>query len=123
MRLRNVCLLAMVSFAAQAQPDTWTEAMSQGRSLQNQGRFREAADLFQSALKEAERPPRSAARQAAAACQLDRDDIHWASMTHPGSIIWPAIATSRARRSSASTGRSFRVRDFRTLATRMRSSG
>ena len=33
--------------------------------------------------------PGSAPRQAAAACQLDRDDIHWASMTHPGSIIWP----------------------------------
>src|ERR1700736_488496 len=44
--------------------------MSQGRSLQNQGRFREAADVFQSALKEAERPPRSAARQAAALYQL-----------------------------------------------------
>src|ERR1700694_2675942 len=33
--------------------------------------------------------PGSAPRQAAAACQLDRDDIHWGSMTHPGSIIWP----------------------------------
>src|ERR1700730_996534 len=35
--------------------------------------------------------PGAAARQAAAACQLDRDDIHWASVTHPGSIIWPAV--------------------------------
>jgi tetratricopeptide (TPR) repeat protein len=65
-----MCLFAMVSFAAQAQPDAWTEAMSQGRSLQNQGRFREAADLVQSALQEAERPPRSQARQAAALYQL-----------------------------------------------------
>jgi 2-methylcitrate dehydratase PrpD len=35
--------------------------------------------------------PVMAARQAAAACQLDRDDVHWASMTHPGSIIWPTV--------------------------------
>src|ERR1700694_1396840 len=35
--------------------------------------------------------PPTAARQAAAACQLDRDDVHWASMTHPGSIIWPTV--------------------------------
>ena len=70
MCLRNLCLFAMVSFAAQAQQDAWTEAMSQGRSLQNQGRFREAVELFQSALQEAERLPRSPARQAAALYQL-----------------------------------------------------
>jgi 2-methylcitrate dehydratase PrpD len=35
--------------------------------------------------------PAMAARHAAAACQLDRDDVHWASMTHPGSIIWPTV--------------------------------
>jgi tetratricopeptide (TPR) repeat protein len=68
--LRNLCLFALASFAAQAQRAAWTEAMSEGRSLQNQGRFREAADLFQNALQEAERPPRSPARQAAALYQL-----------------------------------------------------
>lgn len=31
------------------------------------------------------------ARQAAAGCILDRDDVHWASLTHPGSIIWPVV--------------------------------
>lgn len=42
------------------------------------------------ALPPAWRPQRGA-RQAAAACLLDRDDIHWASVTHPGSVIWPTV--------------------------------
>jgi 2-methylcitrate dehydratase PrpD len=40
-------------------------------------------------------PPRwraePVARHAAAGCLLDRDDLHWASLTHPGSIIWPVV--------------------------------
>lgn len=28
---------------------------------------------------------------AAAACALDRDDLHWPSVTHPGAIVWPAV--------------------------------
>jgi 2-methylcitrate dehydratase PrpD len=35
--------------------------------------------------------PDTAARQAGAACVLDRDDIHWNTFTHPGSIIWPVV--------------------------------
>jgi 2-methylcitrate dehydratase PrpD len=35
--------------------------------------------------------PGTAAREAAAACQLDMDDLHWGSMTHPGAIIWPVV--------------------------------
>ncbi len=31
------------------------------------------------------------ARQAAAGCVLDRDDVHWPSLTHPGAIIWPVV--------------------------------
>jgi 2-methylcitrate dehydratase PrpD len=28
---------------------------------------------------------------ASAACALDRDDLHWPSLTHPGAIVWPAV--------------------------------
>ena len=28
---------------------------------------------------------------AAAACLLDRDDLHWPSVTHPGAVIWTAV--------------------------------
>jgi 2-methylcitrate dehydratase PrpD len=35
--------------------------------------------------------PATAARQAAAASLLDRDDVHWNTLTHPGSIIWPIV--------------------------------
>jgi 2-methylcitrate dehydratase PrpD len=28
---------------------------------------------------------------AAAACALDRDDLHWPSVTHPGAIVWPVV--------------------------------
>lgn len=33
----------------------------------------------------------AAAVNAAAAQFLDRDDLHWPSLTHPGSIVWPAV--------------------------------
>jgi 2-methylcitrate dehydratase PrpD len=32
-----------------------------------------------------------AARAAAAGHALDRDDLHWPSVTHPGSIVWPVV--------------------------------
>lgn len=32
-----------------------------------------------------------AALEAAAAHALDRDDIHWPSLTHPGGVVWPVI--------------------------------
>jgi 2-methylcitrate dehydratase PrpD len=35
--------------------------------------------------------------QAAAGCLLDRDDVHWPSLTHPGSIIWPVVLDVGAR--------------------------
>jgi 2-methylcitrate dehydratase PrpD len=35
--------------------------------------------------------PEAVARQAAAASVLDRDDVHWKTFTHPGSIIWPVV--------------------------------
>jgi 2-methylcitrate dehydratase PrpD len=35
--------------------------------------------------------PEPAARAAAAASVLDRDDVHWKTLTHPGSIIWPVV--------------------------------
>jgi 2-methylcitrate dehydratase PrpD len=28
---------------------------------------------------------------AAAACALDRDDLHWPSVTHPGAIVWSVV--------------------------------
>ena len=33
----------------------------------------------------------SAAAAAAAAHALDRDDIHWGAVTHPGSVVWPVV--------------------------------
>lgn len=33
----------------------------------------------------------AAARAAAAGHALDRDDLHWPSVTHPGSIVWPVV--------------------------------
>lgn len=35
--------------------------------------------------------PGAAPLAAAAAHALDRDDIHWDSFTHPGSVIWPVV--------------------------------
>lgn len=32
-----------------------------------------------------------AADAALAARQADRDDVHWASLTHPGSVVWPIV--------------------------------
>lgn len=32
-----------------------------------------------------------AASDAAAAHALDRDDLHWASLTHPGGVVWPVV--------------------------------
>ncbi len=32
-----------------------------------------------------------ASAEAAAAHALDRDDIHWPSLTHPGGIVWPVV--------------------------------
>jgi len=36
-------------------------------------------------------PHPGAGRMAAAANALDRDDVHWDTLTHPGSIVWPVI--------------------------------
>lgn len=33
----------------------------------------------------------AAAANAASAHALDRDDLHWSSLTHPGGVIWPAV--------------------------------
>jgi 2-methylcitrate dehydratase PrpD len=33
---------------------------------------------------------------AAAAHVLDRDDLHWPSLTHPGSVVWPAVLAAPA---------------------------
>lgn len=36
-------------------------------------------------------PVDRAADAALAARQADRDDVHWASLTHPGSVVWPIV--------------------------------
>jgi hypothetical protein len=33
---------------------------------------------------------------AGAAALLDRDDVHWPSLTHPGAIVWPVLAATGA---------------------------
>lgn len=33
----------------------------------------------------------SAATAAAAAHAIDRDDVHWDAVTHPGSVVWPVV--------------------------------
>jgi 2-methylcitrate dehydratase PrpD len=33
----------------------------------------------------------SAAAAAAAAHAMDRDDVHWDAVTHPGSVVWPVV--------------------------------
>jgi 2-methylcitrate dehydratase PrpD len=38
----------------------------------------------------------TAARDAAAAHVLDRDDLHWPSLTHPGGVVWPAVLAAGA---------------------------
>lgn len=40
-------------------------------------------------------PEQVAALQAAAAHALDRDDLHWPSLSHPGGVIWPVILALR----------------------------
>jgi 2-methylcitrate dehydratase PrpD len=37
-----------------------------------------------------------AAAAAAAAHALDRDDVHWPSITHPGAIVWPTVLSAAA---------------------------
>jgi len=36
------------------------------------------------------------AADAAAAHVLDRDDLHWPSLTHPGSVVWPVVLAAPA---------------------------
>lgn len=33
----------------------------------------------------------SAARRALLGCASDRDDVNWAQMVHPGSVVWPVV--------------------------------
>lgn len=41
---------------------------------------------------------------AAAACMLDRDDLHWPSVTHPGAIVWPAVRECAGDACAAAAG-------------------
>jgi MmgE/PrpD N-terminal domain len=38
--------------------------------------------------------PDGIGRAAAAAHRADRDDIHWSTLVHPGSVIWPVVLAS-----------------------------
>jgi 2-methylcitrate dehydratase PrpD len=41
---------------------------------------------------------------AAAACLLDRDDLHWPSLTHPGAVIWTVVRECGGDASAAAAG-------------------
>jgi 2-methylcitrate dehydratase PrpD len=41
---------------------------------------------------------------AAAACALDRDDLHWPSLTHPGAIVWPTVRECAGDAQAAAAG-------------------
>jgi 2-methylcitrate dehydratase PrpD len=41
---------------------------------------------------------------AAAACLLDRDDLHWPSVTHPGAVIWTVVRQCGGDASAAAAG-------------------
>jgi 2-methylcitrate dehydratase PrpD len=43
------------------------------------------------ACLEAGRQAHPGLSDAAAACLLDRDDLHWPSLTHPGAVIWTVV--------------------------------
>jgi tetratricopeptide (TPR) repeat protein len=69
--LRYICLFVTAAcWAVNAEPATWAGMMLQGRSLQNQSRFREAKAVFESALQEAQRGPGSAVMQAQSLLEL-----------------------------------------------------
>jgi 2-methylcitrate dehydratase PrpD len=52
--------------------------------------FAACAEAGRPAVAEFE-PAGEPALSAAAAHVLDRDDLHWPSLTHPGSIVWPVV--------------------------------
>jgi len=47
---------------------------------------------------------------AAAACALDRDDLHWPSITHPGAIVWPVVRECGGDARAAAAGYEVTVR-------------
>ena len=47
---------------------------------------------------------------AAAACALDRDDLHWPSVTHPGAIVWSAVRECGGDARAAAAGYEAMVR-------------
>jgi 2-methylcitrate dehydratase PrpD len=52
------------------------------------GKYLSAGDLLGGAAGAADS---SAAVAAAAAHAMDRDDVHWDAVTHPGSVVWPVV--------------------------------
>jgi 2-methylcitrate dehydratase PrpD len=52
------------------------------------GKFLSAADFLAGVAGAADS---SAAAAAAAAHAMDRDDVHWNTVTHPGSVVWPVV--------------------------------
>lgn len=47
---------------------------------------------------------------AAAACALDRDDLHWPSVTHPGAIVWSVVRECGGDARAAAAGYEVTVR-------------
>ena len=47
---------------------------------------------------------------AGAACALDRDDLHWPSVTHPGAIVWPVVRECGGDARAAAAGYEVTVR-------------
>jgi len=47
---------------------------------------------------------------AAATCALDRDDLHWPSVTHPGAIVWPVVRECGGDARAAAAGYEVTVR-------------
>lgn len=79
----------------------------------NEGRIRRPAGrtLFDHlACLEAGRRAFPGLDDAAAACALDRDDLHWPSLTHPGAIIWPAVRECAGDARAAAAGYEVTVR-------------
>lgn len=75
-------LISAYDDAADAVP-----AEAAGRLLFDHWACRRAGDALLPPRWQAE----PVARQAAAGCVADRDDVHWETVTHPGSIIWPVV--------------------------------
>ncbi|GAA3618077.1 MmgE/PrpD family protein [Microlunatus ginsengisoli] len=75
-----------------AEPASGDETHRAAVLLADQRHCLETASPIASEPVWSDSPVERAADAALATRQTDRDDVHWASLTHPGSVVWPIVS-------------------------------